>query len=161
MDAPRERGKGSFCGHSCSFPTRTAVSFSPLCYLSHYHETPSCISCVSQDSPQSRLLEQGQVFVKAGLRVAQNECLAPVTMSQQAQTRGLRCPLLLRWRLSPPTPDSTACQHLKSPFCLCHFISKTSFRPEESFSNRLIPQTMGRELLNSGSSQPLRDFLEM
>lgn len=69
-----------------------------------------------------------------------NKCLAPVTVSQQAQMRGFRCPLLLHWRLSPPALDSTACQHLKSFFCLCHFIFKTSFRLE-SLSNHLILQT--------------------
>lgn len=156
---PQERGKGQLlwaflllshphCCHLLTF----------ICYPSHYHEGPSCISYVRQDSPHSRLLERGRVFLKTGLTVAQNKRLTPVTVSQQAQTR---CPLLLRWRLSPPTPDSIACQCLKSPFCLCHFISKTSFRLEESFSNLLIPQTMGRELLNSGSSWPLQDFLAM
>lgn len=33
------------------------------------------------------------------------ECPAPVTVSQQALTRGSACPLLLHRRLSPPTPD--------------------------------------------------------
>lgn len=161
MDEPRT-GESAASVDTCSFPTHSAVSSSPLFVtfptaMKHLAVSPGSATI----PPQSRPLERGRVFLKTGLTVAQNKCLTPVTVSQQAQTRGLRHPLLLRWRLSPPTPDFTTCRHLKSSFCLCHFISKTSFRPEESFSNHFILQTTGGELLNSDSSQHLWDFLEM
>lgn len=123
---PGEGERAATVGIPAPFPP-TLLS-SPHLYLLPFPIPWSCISYVRQDSPHSRLLERGRVFLKAGLTVAQNKCLTPVTVSQQAQAR---CPLLLRRRLSPPTPDSIACQCLKSPFCLCHFISKTSFRLEE------------------------------
>lgn len=89
------------------------------------------------------------------------ECLAPVTVSQQAQTRGSARPLLLHQRLSPPMPDFTAYLVLKSPFCLCHFISTNNSRLEDLFSKWLILKTIKREMLDSGSSQPLWHYLEI
>lgn len=152
---PQQRGKGSFYRHFCSLLSHLHCCFllAFIYYLPQYHEEPSA-SPVSAPSPG--------FWSKAGhfswLGDGRKRAPCTLTVSQHAP-REAQDALSYYTGDSPPTPDPTACLHLKPP--LCHFIFKTSCRLEDLFSSRLIPQTIRRELLNSGSSRPLGDYVEL
>lgn len=146
---PQERRKSSFHGQSSSLlshPHFCLLTF--IYYIPHRHTAPSS-SPVPNKSTGSWSEDRHFPWQGDGIRV-------PCTSHCESAR-----PLLLHQRLSPPMPDFTAYLVLKSPFCLCHFISTNNSRLEDLFSKWLILQTIKREMLDSGSSQPLWHYLEI
>lgn len=154
MDAPSrgERAASTGIPAPCS-PASTAAS-SWLLFITFPSTTKHFLHCLSAPSPGS-WSEAGH-FSWLGNGRKRAPCTLPVSQHTPGEARDA----LSYYTGDPPlTPDPTACPHFKLP--LCHFIFQTSCRLEELFSSRLIPQTVRRELLSSGSSRPLWDYVEL